>query len=159
MILSLTKGILLFMLGIVFSQFITPLPTLALEQPLALTPPPYIDSPNDWITEDQITILEDRIIIYVDNPRWARFTETNSMNPTFDHNSNALQIVPNVQDLTIGDIITYNYNGISIIHRIVEIGYDELGWYAIVKGDNNPENDPEKVREHQIEKVVIGIIY
>ena len=44
-------------------------------------------------------------------------------------------------------------------HTLKEIGYDEDGWYATMKGDNNPYTDPGKVRFDQIERLVVAIIY
>ena len=38
-------------------------------------------------------------------------------------------------------------------------GFDNEGWYAITKGDNNVVEDNWKVRFEQIEGIVIGIIY
>jgi len=120
-------------------------------------------SPSDIISEEHIRVQEDRIIIMVDNPQWAMFTNTNSMDPVFDEGSHALQIVPtSSEDISVGDIISYettdNTNRV-IIHRVVEIGQDKEGWYAVTKGDNNPIEDPEKVRFIQVKKLLIGIIY
>jgi len=119
-------------------------------------------SPNDIIAEEQIHVYSDRIVIEVDNPQWATFTDTNSMDPLIDIGSNALQIIPvDEAQIDIGDIISFepeNDSGV-IIHRVVETGYDKDGWYAITKGDNNPTKDPGKIRFNQVKKLLIGIIY
>jgi uncharacterized protein (UPF0248 family) len=47
----------------------------------------------------------------------------------------------------------------TIIHRVVKIGQDSEGWYAILKGDNLSQEDPEKVRFDQVQRVVVAIIY
>lgn len=119
-------------------------------------------SPQDIVKEDQIHIYQDRIVIDVENAAWAKFTDTNSMDPLFDQGTNALQIIPkNESQINVGDIISFTttFEEGVIIHRVVEIGNDEQGWYAITKGDNNPSNDPGKVRFGQIRKLLIGIIY
>ncbi|MBI2565305.1 signal peptidase I [Candidatus Woesearchaeota archaeon] len=119
-------------------------------------------SPKDRIKEDQIKVYNDRIVIYAKDPLWAKFTDTNSMDPVFDAGSNALQLKPSSEtDIEIGDIISYEneYSDSIIIHRIINIGYDETGWYAIAKGDNNSAADPGKIRFNQIKKVLFGIIY
>ena len=121
---------------------------------------PERPSPSDWIKEDQIFVYSDRVVIYMDNPEWAKFTDTNSMDPVFDAGSNALEIVPSSPDvLNVGDIIAYDIPEGTVIHRIVKTGSDESGWYAIVKGDNNPGPDPDKVRWEQVRRVLVAIIY
>jgi hypothetical protein len=117
-------------------------------------------SPGDWVKEDKIFVYNDRVVIYLDNPEWAKFTDTNSMDPLFDAESNALEIVPASPDvLKVGDIIAYQIPEGTVIHRIVRIGTDDSGWYAIVKGDNNPGADPDKVRWEQVRRVLVAIIY
>jgi len=119
-------------------------------------------SPYDWIKEDQIHVYNDRVTIYIDDPEWASFTDTNSMDPIIDDKSNAIEIVPKTaRDIHIGDIVSYDseYADGTIIHRVVETGYDEDGWYAVMKGDNLSGNDPGKVRFDQIKRVLVGILY
>ncbi|MBN1386121.1 hypothetical protein JW968_04060 [Candidatus Woesearchaeota archaeon] len=119
-------------------------------------------SPSDKITEDKIHVYNDRVIIYMDNPVWAGFTDTNSMDPVFDAESNAIEIVPKSPDqIHVGDIISYEskYAEGTIIHRVVEKGADDEGVYFIMKGDNNPDNDPGKVRFSQVKRLLVAIIY
>lgn len=117
--------------------------------------------PADRISEDRIKVLPDKIVIDVPNARWATFTPTHSMAPIFDAGSNAIQIIPQTSaEIQVGDIVSYIWkDGSIIIHRVIETGSDEKGWYAILKGDNNPVQDPEKVRFEQIKRVVIAIVY
>jgi hypothetical protein len=119
-------------------------------------------SPSDIIGEDRIHVYNDKVIIDIDNPVWARFTDTNSMDPVFDKGANAIQIVPDSADqINVGDIISFEtkYQSGTIIHRVIEQGEDEEGWYVITKGDNNSFKDPGKVRFKDIKKVLVGIIY
>ncbi|MFT4304053.1 MAG: signal peptidase I [Candidatus Woesearchaeota archaeon] len=117
-------------------------------------------SPSDIIPESKIHVLSDRIIIEVDNPQWARFTNTKSMDPVLDVGANALQIVPtSTEQIHVGDIISFKTRSGVIIHRVIEIGEDEDGWYAITKGDNNPFPDPGKVRFKDVTKLLFGVIY
>lgn len=44
------------------------------------------------------------------------------------------------------------------MHRVVEIGEDEQGWFAITKGDNNEEVDPGKRRFQDIKRITVGVI-
>ena len=44
-------------------------------------------------------------------------------------------------------------------HRVIEVGSDTAGGYYIVKGDNNPVEDSEKVRFAQIEGIVVAVVY
>lgn len=116
-------------------------------------------SPYDWVKEEQIKVYSDKIILEIPDAKWAKFSDTNSMDPLFDKESNVLQIVPkSTADVHSGDIISYETSQGTIIHRVVELGYDG-DWYAITKGDNNQQNDPEKVRFTQVKKIVVGVVY
>lgn len=119
-------------------------------------------SPYDWISENKIQVEGDKVTINIKNAQWAKFTDTNSMDPVIDKGANAIQIIPtDSSQIHIGDIVSYEseYTDGVIIHRIVEIGYDEDGWYSYLKGDNNPKNDPGRVRFSQIKRVTVAIIY
>ena len=119
-------------------------------------------SPSDIIPQENIHVYNDKIIIEVDNPEWAMFTDTNSMDPVLDKGANALQIIPkNEEQIQVGDIISFTTDKIdgTIIHRVIETGYDDSGWYAFTKGDNNPEADTGKRRFSDVKKLLIGIIY
>lgn len=119
-------------------------------------------SPSDIVKQEDIQVYSDKIIINVDNPQWAMFTDTNSMDPVFDKGANALQIVPESEKkIDVGDIISFTteYDDATIIHRVIETGYDNNGWYAITKGDNNPNVDQGKRRFKDVKKLLIGVIY
>ncbi len=123
---------------------------------------PERPSPKDRVKESQILVYDDRVVIDVKDAVWATFTDTNSMDPVIDKGSNAIEYVPEYPaEISVGDIVSYHSKHTKgvIIHRVIETGYDEQGWYAIMKGDNNNYRDPGKVRFDQIERVVIGIIY
>ena len=119
-------------------------------------------SPYNWIKEHQIHVNKKNIVIDLDNAEWAEFTDTNSMDPVIDETSHAIEIVPDSpQDIHVGDIVSYksSFSDGTIIHRVKETGFDDQGWYAIFKGDNNKRQDPEKVRFDQIRRIVVAIIY
>lgn len=119
-------------------------------------------SPADRIQPEDIHIYKNQIVIDVDSAYISAFTDTNSMDPILDIEANAIQIVPkSVNDIFIGDIISYNtpFAENRIIHRVIRIGEDESGWYAITKGDNLGTEDPYKVRFENIKRIVIGILY
>jgi signal peptidase I len=119
-------------------------------------------SPQDWISEDNIHVYDDRVVIDIKNPQWSTFTDTNSMDPVIDYGANAIQIVPKTySSIQAGDIVSYESDYVDgiIIHRVIQTGFDNDGWYAIMKGDNNPYPDPGKVRFDQIRRIVVAIIY
>lgn len=119
-----------------------------------------IANPKDRIPESDIFVYSDHVVLNIKNAQWSKFTDTNSMDPVIDAGANALHIVPQYpEDIQIGDIISYESEYGIIIHRVKQIGYDQDGWYAIAKGDNNPTDDPFRVRFNQIKRVVVGIIY
>ena len=119
-------------------------------------------SQKNRINKEHIFVYDDEVVIKVKNPEWAIFTNTKSMDPVIDSTSKAIQIVPkNEEDIHVGDIVAYKskYNDGIVTHRVIGIGYDDFGWYSILKGDNNNDADPEKVRFEQIKRVVVAIIY
>jgi len=134
------------------------------------SPAPYVaepqtmekPSPSDWIKESQIKVYDKRIVIDLENAEWAKFTDANSMDPLIDQNSNAIEIIPkSYKELNVGDIISYEKEDVQgiIIHRIIQTGFDEEGWFAVTKGDNLKTQDPFKIRFNNIKRVVVGILY
>ncbi|MFT4250194.1 MAG: signal peptidase I [Candidatus Woesearchaeota archaeon] len=116
--------------------------------------------PQDWISQEQILVTQEKVEINIQGAQWARFAPTGSMKPVLDQGAYGIQIIPEKpEQLQIGDIITYDYNGRKIIHRIVDIQQDSQGYYYTLKGDNNPTPDPVKVRFEDIERVLVAIIY
>ncbi len=107
-------------------------------------------------------------IPFVKQPRiWIPpIPDTNSMDPVFDYgHSNILIDGQDEADhrimlefLKVGDIAVYdNESGQSIIHRIVEIGYDPQRFFRF-KGDNNGSKDPGKIRDSQIKWLYVATI-
>ena len=91
---------------------------------------------------------------------WSRFVDSNSMDPTIDSGANGLEIKPlSTTDINVGDIISYKLGNDIIVHRVIEIGIDSRGWYAVAKGDNNAEKDPFKIRFNDVHGIVVGVIY
>ncbi|MEM4260442.1 MAG: signal peptidase I [Candidatus Woesearchaeota archaeon] len=132
------------------------------ERPFGINITPNINSPADRISQDQIKVYNDRVVIYIDNPQWASFTPTGSMEPVLNEKTNAIEIKPkSIEDIKVGDIISYKSKYVDgiLIHRVIYKGNDEEGAYVIVKGDNNPVSDPGRIRFNQIERVVVGLIY
>jgi signal peptidase I len=118
-----------------------------------------INSPGDWIKENQISVYEDKVVLNVQNAIWASFTDTNSMDPFIDSGSNAIQIKPKPGQISVGDVIAYKSSYGTIIHRVISIGLDDNGVYYTVKGDNNAFQDPSKVRFDDIVGVVVAVVY
>tara|TARA_Y100000034_G_scaffold21311_2_gene24541 strand:+ start:2335 stop:2823 length:489 start_codon:yes stop_codon:yes gene_type:complete len=143
-----------FLIGFVFSN-----KDILLSDSISVTEKP---SPYNHIPEKDIIVASDRVIIKVNDPRWATFADSNSMDPVFDIGANTIQIMPNkTKDIHVGDIISYKskYAEGTIIHRVVEIGEDNDGWFAELKGDNNLLKDPGKIRFSQIKSLTIAIVY
>jgi hypothetical protein len=120
-------------------------------------------SPADFVNESDIHVYDSSF--NVDGLKglyWARFTCTKSMDPVFDCGNYAIEkTLVSTDDIHVGDIVSYrsDYADGVIIHRVVEIGNDSDGWYCRFKGDNNPTDDPGKVRFDQLNGVVVAIIY
>jgi hypothetical protein len=120
------------------------------------------NSPADKIKESQIHVTDNSVVIDIQDPEWSKFTDTNSMDPVLDEGANAIHIVPKSEnEIQVGDIVAYKseYADGTIIHRVIEINKDDEGTFYILKGDNNPEPDPGRVRFSQIRRVLVAIIY
>ena len=81
-------------------------------------------SPSDRITNDDIIILKDKIIIEVSGTTLSSYADTGSMNPFFDEGANGIRINPS----NIGDIRNTEYAkadkvfGISFCFHIFRSG-------------------------------------
>ena len=63
-------------------------------------------------------------------------------------------------DVKVNDIIEYQMNGYTVIHRIINIMQEDGEFFFITKGDNNSTEDKIPVREDQlIGKVIFKIPY
>jgi signal peptidase I len=120
-----------------------------------------IISPDDHIREDQIIVTNEQVILLIEDAIWSSFTDTNSMDPLLDYGSNGIEIVPeSVEDITVGDVISYrSTTGGIVIHRVIDIASDEEGIYYIMKGDNNPTADAQKVRFEDVQGILVAVVY
>lgn len=119
-----------------------------------------LTAPGDHVREDQIKVYSDKVVLDMQDTIYARFEGTGSMKPFLDKGSHALQYKPtSTTDIAIGDIITYTKDSTTIVHRVAATGTDEKGSFYLVKGDNNDNLDPIKLRFNDINSVVYAIIY
>ena len=120
------------------------------------------DNPYDWIKGENIIIEDNRVLIELENATISSIADTHSLEPLIHKDTNVIEIVPlSIDNIHLGDIAAYQsqYSNGTILHRVVFIGYDDIGWYATMKGDNNPMPDPGKIRFNQIQRIVVAIIY
>ena len=163
LIAKLVLVVCIFLLGVFSSNIYA---EMNHEKPLIINNPepeePSLRTPQNWIDEDQIKVYNSRIILDIQDAEWAAFTPTGSMEPVLNHNSHAIELVPDHEDdIVVGDICSYKSNFASgaIIHRVVYKGQDEEGTYFVFKGDNNPTSDPGRIRFDKIQRCVVAIIY
>lgn len=60
-----------------------------------------------------------------------------------------------LDSIKVGDVICFDYSGIYIVHRVVEI--DEVGKKFITHGDNNSPSNRESVDFEQVRGKVVGV--
>ncbi len=66
----------------------------------------------------------------------------------------------NANDIVNGDIIQYQMKGYTVIHRVIEKKQKNGEYYFTTKGDNNPSEDKESVKEEQVlGKVIFKVKY
>jgi hypothetical protein len=160
-ILTIVFILSVFGLGWVCSSMFALVEATGAQQPFGLSQS-LLDTPADRVSEKDIHVFDDKIILDIKNASWASFTPTHSMEPLLSEKAHGIEVKPtSSSNLEVGDVISYNSDFTTglVIHRIIETGYDDKGWYAIVKGDNNSEQDPGKVRFDDINGVLIGVIY
>jgi len=118
-------------------------------------------SPSLTINESQILVYETHAEIVYPNMSWFTLEPTGSMLPLANTGTYMLGVnVTDDNELHVGDIVTYNSeSGEYIMHRIINISNDENGTYYILKGDNNPIADKNKIRLNQVVFKVVSIIY
>jgi len=121
-----------------------------------------IPDPKPRITINNIIIDGNSVII---KSPWSKLKRgsvqnTESMNPVIDAGHTALYAEDfDKNDLQVGDIVVAQRPSLWVLHRIVEIGFDDKGRYFRTKGDNVAQVDPVKVRDIDLKWLVFGIIY
>ena len=116
-------------------------------------------TPQDRINNSHLQIFEDSISIRVSNATISHYAATGSMKPLIGEFAQGIRIVPaGPSEIFVGDIVTFRFEDSLIVHRVQEIGFDELGTYYITQGDSSFWED-EKVRFSDIEYITVGILW
>ncbi|HLD37717.1 MAG TPA: hypothetical protein VJA86_03960 [Candidatus Nanoarchaeia archaeon] len=114
---------------------------------------------GNYVGAGNIQVYDDRIVISIEHAMLGAYADTGSMIPVLDDKTIGIKVIPASDDeIRIGDIITFQRDGILVIHRVVEKGTDKNGTYFITKGDSNLFNDG-KIRFEDIEYKTIMLIY
>ncbi len=146
---------MLFILGWFLNSVIE---TISVHQEKPFLGSQEINSPYNRIKEDDLQLFPDRLVINFPGIALASYTDTNSMDPLLDERTTGIEVIPRVEgEIHVGDVVSYESNNDLIPHRVIQIGRDGQGWYAIVKGDNS--ESLEKIRFEQIRYVLIGVFY
>jgi len=116
-------------------------------------------APSDWVSEDDIVVFDDRVVLRIANVTLSNYADSGSMRPVLDEGANGIRVVPaSVDDVNVGDIVSYLFDGVMIVHRVVEKGVDDDGVYFVMQGDNNLVSDG-KIRFDSIKYKTVGVIY
>ncbi len=144
-------------------SLVLPLSDAISEEPSLETPESGTNNgitPSSFIEQDDVRVFQNHVTLNVPGVKWAKFEDTGSMLPVINKDSYALQVEPACpNEISVGDIVSYKKDNRVIIHRVVHKDEDEEGAYFVLKGDNNPVNDPGRVRCDQIDRKVIAILY
>ena len=118
-----------------------------------------VDAPSDWVSEEDIIVLGDKVILRVAGVTLSSYVDSGSMVPVLDEGANGIRVVPGSEDeVGVGDIVSFRMGGMLVVHRVVEKGEDDEGVWFEVKGDANVLGDG-RIRFDDIEYVTIGVIY
>lgn len=118
--------------------------------------------PSDFIKRgDIMKINENRWCVDLPNQTYMyAFSDTGSMLPVLHETHNSLGITLfSEKDIFVGDIIAFSSDEGEIVHRVIDIGYDDEGWYATTKGDALYYSDPQKIRFDKIMSKMVVIFY
>jgi len=81
---------------------------------------------------------------------------TGSMRPFLQKRASVIFIKPNIEDIKVGDVITFECDDKNIVHRVIKI---EDGIYT-TKGDNNNIEDSKCIIKFEdIMGRVVGVLY
>jgi len=82
--------------------------------------------------------------------------ETGSMHPGIPQGSLVAYRESQVEDIQVGDVITYSLTGNSnVTHRVVEVLHADDETSYVTKGDANDANDPNEVPYDSVHGVVV----
>jgi len=116
-------------------------------------------APSDFVSEDKIYFEDGKVIIELEDAVFSKYVDSGSMEPVLGASSTGVGIKPvSPNGISVGDIISFEKEGIVIAHRVIQKGVDKDGDYFITRGDNG-DSDDGKVRFNQIESVLVAIIY
>ena len=160
---KLLKVVLIVLVGILFGNMLNFYLVYGVENPFSseflFYGSPNVVAPSDIVSEKQIEILDDKIIINLEGASLSRYAATGSMRPVLDKGANGIRIKPkSPEEINVGDIITFREYSKLIVHRVIEKGEDSEGIYFITKGDNNNIVDG-KLRFEDIKYITIGVIW
>lgn len=152
-------GVTLFLSGFSISFIVQEIYNSNIEIPFSEKLNLGVFAPSDSVKEKDIMVFEDRVVIYIEDSSVSNYLDSGSMLPVLNEGSNGIRIKPlSEEDISIGDIISFNSDKGLIVHRVLEKGIDREGVYFIAGGDNNEYVDG-KIRFKNIEYKTIAIIY
>lgn len=118
-----------------------------------------LSAPRDHVSEEDILVLEDEVILKIEGASLSSYVETGSMVPFLDEGANGIRVVPRSEsEIDVGDIVSFRAGEVLVVHRVAERGVDSEGIYFVVRGDSNFMEDG-KIRFEDILYKTVGVIY
>jgi len=90
------KKIIILQILILLALFANLAYSFDLRHPVTFTSNELI-SPQDRIKDSQIHIYKNKIILDIENAKYARYADTNSMDPILDKGATGIEIIPNTE--------------------------------------------------------------
>ena len=155
LIFTLMISVVVFILGVFVGVWVV---NNLVDVPFFSPPEDVLNSPGDFISDKDIVVYSDKVLLNIPNAKITSYDSTGSMKPVLDEGANGIVIVPESADeIDVGDIVSYKSGEELIVHRVIEKNQDGGGVYFVVKGDNSPTT--EIIRFSQIEHKVVGVLY
>lgn len=83
-------------------------------------------------------------------PAFPSVIVSKSMDPIIQKGDLVVMQKTDIEDIEIGDVIQYQLEDIQVVHRIIDVKYDEGVRYYVTKGDANNSEDASPVLESQV---------
>ncbi|MBT3398179.1 S26 family signal peptidase [archaeon] len=118
-----------------------------------------VEAPSDYVGSDDVFIRGNEVVLRIPDASLSRYAPTGSMRPVLDVGTTGVRIIPQGEDeISVGDIVTFQRGFDLIVHRVIEKGTDSEGIYFVTKGDNSDMADG-KIRFEDIRYKTIALIY
>ena len=124
---------------------------------------PTGELPSPYVSIGELSYVGKQVRINGIEPpvAFAGVAPSNSMDPLIDDGHTVI-LSGNQKykdEIDMGSVIGWGSELTPTLHQVVEINYDNAGWYCRTQGTNNSKVDPFIIRKENIRWVALGVIW